>query len=211
MGCNNVIPFPYRQSRPVWERCSHDNIGSGKYSGPVWQTWWSPQCTVDKYYLRVTASGPMGADNTILWRWGFPSAPWNSSRGLLNFMKLFGFLSPVKFTSHVRMRSCTCRIYAYWQGNSDSRIAVSQLLLQLLHTDETEQKAPDVEIISGKDCGLWILQGSIIPSKCGCNFLTGNVFPLVLPEFKHCWQVFISQYSFFLQREIGRASCRERV
>ena len=69
-------------------------------------------------------------------------------------------------------------------GYSNSHEASSQLL-QLLHTDETEQKAPDVEIPCGRDCGLWVLKGPNVPSKCGCNFLSGTVFPLVPAEFKH--------------------------
>ena len=42
------------------------------------------------------------------------------------------------------------------QGDSDSYHIwrSGSQLLKLLHTDETEQKAPDVEIPSGRDCGL---------------------------------------------------------
>ena len=64
------------------------------------------------------------------------------------------------------------------QGNSDSHMAGSQLL-QLLHTDETEQKASNVEILCERDCGLWVLKGPSVLSRCGCNFLTGTAFPLV--------------------------------
>ena len=41
------------------------------------------------------------------------------------------------------------------QGNSDSYHIwrLGSQLLQLLHTDETEQKAPDIEILCGRDCG----------------------------------------------------------
>ena len=46
-------------------------------------------------------------------------------------------------------------------------------------------KAPDVEILYGSDCGLRVLKGTIVPSTCSCNFLTGTAFPLVPPEFKH--------------------------
>ena len=67
------------------------------------------------------------------------------------------------------------------QGNSDSHMAGSQLL-QLLHTDETEQKEPDIEIL----CGLWVLKGPSISSICDCYFLTRTAFPLVPSEFKHC-------------------------
>ena len=67
--------------------------------------------------------------------------------------------------------------YHIWQSGSP--------LLQLLHADETEQKGPDVEILCGRDRGLWVLKGTIIPPRCGCNFLTGTTIPLVLPEFKH--------------------------
>ena len=59
------------------------------------------------------------------------------------------------------------------QGNSDSHMAGSQLL-HPLHTE-----ASDVEIRCGRDCGLWILKGTSVPSRCGCNFLTGTAFPQV--------------------------------
>ena len=70
------------------------------------------------------------------------------------------------------------------QGNSDSYHIwrSGSRLLQLLHTDETEQKAPDVEILCGRDCGVWVLKGTIVPSRCGCSFLTGTTFPLVPPS-----------------------------
>ena len=48
-----------------------------------------------------------------------------------------------------------------------------------------EQKAPDVEIPCGRDCGTWVLKGPSVPSRCGCDFLTGTAFPLVPAEFKH--------------------------
>ena len=58
------------------------------------------------------------------------------------------------------------------QGNSDSHMAGSQLL-QLLHTDETEQKAPDVEIeiLCGRDCGLWVLRELPFPLDVAVIFL----------------------------------------
>ena len=75
------------------------------------------------------------------------------------------------------------------QGNSDSyQIWRSgSQLLQLLHRDETKQKAPGVEIICGGDCGLQVLRlkGTTVPSRCGCNLLIGTAFPLVPPGFKH--------------------------
>ena len=74
------------------------------------------------------------------------------------------------------------------RGNSDSYPiwrSVSQLL-KPLDTDETEQKTSDVEILCDRDFGLWVLKGTVLPSRCGCNFLTGTAFPLVPPEFKHC-------------------------
>ena len=62
-------------------------------------------------------------------------------------------------------------------------------LLQLLHTDETEQKSSDAEILCGRDRGLQV------PSRCGCKFLTGTAFPLVPPEFEHCTSV---DYCYFM-------------
>ena len=53
------------------------------------------------------------------------------------------------------------------------------------HRWNCEQKAPDVEIPCGRDCGTWVLKGPSVPSRCGCDFLTGTAFPLVPAEFKH--------------------------
>ena len=72
----------------------------------------------------------------------------------------------------------TGKFWFIWQSGSQ--------LLKLRHTDESEQKAADVEVLCGRDCGLWVLKGTIIPSRCGCNFLTGTAFPLVPPKFKNC-------------------------
>ena len=67
------------------------------------------------------------------------------------------------------------------QGDSDSyHIWRSGSQLLLLHMDETEQKAADAKIL----CGLQVLKGTIVPSRCGSNFLMGTAFPLVSPEFK---------------------------
>ena len=63
-------------------------------------------------------------------------------------------------------------------------------LLQLLPTDETEQKAPDVENPCGRDCGLWVLKGQGIATICGCYFVTGTAVSLVPPESKHCLSSF---------------------
>ena len=75
--------------------------------------------------------------------------------------------------------------YHMWQSGSQ--------LLKLLHTDETKQKAPDVEILCGRDCGLRVLKGTIVPSRCGCNLLTGTAFPLVPLDLStgHTFVVFI--------------------
>ena len=67
-------------------------------------------------------------------------------------------------------------------------MAVRQPAAEVANTDQTEQKALDVEMLCSRDCSLRVLKGTIVPSKCGCNFLTGTVFPLVPPEFKH-WGV----------------------
>ena len=74
------------------------------------------------------------------------------------------------------------------EGNSDSYHiwGSGSQLSKLLHTDETEQKAGDVEILCGRICDLRILKGTIVPSRCDCSFLTGTEFPLVPPKFKHC-------------------------
>ena len=69
------------------------------------------------------------------------------------------------------------------QGNFDSQIPGNQLL-QSLHTDETEQKAPDAKIPCDRYSGLGVLKGTSVTSRCGCNFITGTAFPLVPPEFK---------------------------
>ena len=53
------------------------------------------------------------------------------------------------------------------QGNSDSYHIwrSGSHLLRLLHTDKTEQKAPDAEILCGRDCGLWVLKGPSVSSN----------------------------------------------
>ena len=53
-------------------------------------------------------------------------------------------------------------------------------------THRWKQKAPDFEILCNRDCRLWALKGTTVPSRCGCNFLTGTAFPLAPPpEFKY--------------------------
>ena len=66
--------------------------------------------------------------------------------------------------------------YHIWRSGSQ--------LLKLLDTDETKQKVPDVEILCGRDFSLRVLKGTIVPSRCGCDFLTGTAFPVVPTDYR---------------------------
>ena len=61
------------------------------------------------------------------------------------------------------------------------------------HRWNCERKAPDVEIPCGRDCGLWVFKGLSVPSRCGCNFLTGTAFFSSSPEFEH-WPRYQSSF-----------------
>ena len=54
------------------------------------------------------------------------------------------------------------------------------------HRWNCEQKAPDVEILCGRDCGLWVLKGPSVPSRCSCTGTYRNCVPFSSPEINHC-------------------------
>ena len=74
------------------------------------------------------------------------------------------------------------------QGNSDSHMAGSQLLL-LLYKDETMSRQ---HLILKFLVAEIVVCGPSVPSRCDCNFHTGAAVPLVPPKFKLCCNLLLS-------------------